>query len=234
MRLVLLCAMLLLAGCVKPDAPDTPTETPGEAVVPAAEQEPAPADPTPPTPEPTPATPQHTHAPSGQPAPQPPASAPPAPRVEVLSWTGSFTGGGMSPPAGPACCLWHAADGENTNGAFDVAAGLTGIVVELDAQHEQFDLDLQLLGADYAENIPPAADGSTHSGHVWYATSGAPGSPDVARVDIQDAEALGVLGTWGWRLGAKGPAVDAPFTLYVSLFRDAPAPAGYTAVPPAA
>lgn len=226
-----LCATLLLfAGCLSKDDPVEPAATadPGE---PASEADPAAAPPV----APPPADPEPSAgAPASGPDPMPSSVAAPPPRIEVVGWNLTFTGAGASPPAGPACCVWRTAQGE-TSMAFELPEGAKALVVELAWSDAAIDLDLQLLGADYAETVPPEPNGAEtafHAGHMWSATQGAPGSPDSHTVIlVTEVEAL-VAGSWGWRVGAEGPAKDLAFSVHASIFLDAAPPEGYSAVTP--
>lgn len=155
------------------------------------------------------------------------------PRVDVLAWEGTLSGVGVSPPAGPLCCVWHAVEGEHTDATFDIGPALSGIVIELSWEDTVADLDLQVRASDYVETLPPApeADPKTHTGHMWSATGGVPGQPDGHVVlTLTDADALALTGTWSWQVGTKvGQAV--PFTVTVSLFRGAAPASDYTASP---
>lgn len=233
---VLLCIATLSTGCLGIGGKDQ-LPPPDDDVMPAAsaeaEQE---SGETPPTPTPAPSSEPAKPSPaaSTSTSASPPASpAPPAPpRIDVLAWNGTITGAGASPPAGPACCVWRNAQSENTDASFDVPAGIKGLVVELAWTDAAIDLDLQVLGGDYVETIPPdpaAAEPSTHTGHAWSMTEGTPGAPDGhARLVLTDAEAL-VTGTWAWRVGAKGGASAIPFSVHVSLFHDTTPAEDYTA-----
>ena len=128
------------------------------------------------------------------------------------------------------------ASGDNVGGNFDVPTGLTGIIVELVWMDPQFDLDMRVDATDAADAVPPTANGTTvetQTGHSWVSAGGEPGQPNHAeRIEITDADALALAGSWAWTVSPKGPANAVAFTIYVSMFRDMAPGADYTAVPP--
>lgn len=218
-----LALTLLVAGCFGKDEAPTP---PPELYDPPVQT--------------TPASPNVAPAPSPGPAePSEPGEAPDAttpaataaPRITTSSWNETMTGAGASPPAGPACCVWRTANGNDDEG-FEVPADAKGVVVELFWEGATIDLDLQVLAADYAEHIPPdpAAPTATSDGHAWANTAGRPGEPDGhATIVIVEPDAL-VPGTWYWRVGADGPANEIAYQVVASVFLDALPPEGYSAV----
>ena len=223
--------LILAAGCIKEDPVDSATI---EEAPPAAD-EPAPATPTPTSPS---SAPPASNPPSSSSTTQPPppeespapAPAPAPPRVEVEAWNGSLTGvGAAATTAGPEiCCASVAPVNSNADVAFDVPAGLKGIVVELVWSDAQFDLDLLVTASDYAATPAPP---EPYTGHRWLAADGAPAQPvGRATIVITDADSLAITGTWGAHASAKGPANEVAFTMLVSLFYDEPPATDYTAV----
>lgn len=229
----LLAASFLLAGCIKDAAPSVDDAAGGGLQSAAVEDAPPASEPAPAS-EPTPASPAPAPAPSPAPSPQPqgePEAEPqPAPKVTVQTWEGSATGGGLG-SAQPAPGLFvGTVQGEGTSGTFAISPGTVGLVLELVWTDEAMDLDLALRGPD--SGMAPPSDPTAPSfdaGHVYASDGGAPGQPDGhAFIVVTDPEALALEGEWTWEVASKG-SVEAPFTVYLSLFEGAPPAEGYSA-----
>lgn len=229
--LAILLAGLLAAGCVS-KTPDTPVEAAALGPDAGTATEPTPATPAAkPTPtSPTPGAPAPAANASSSASAPAPETPPAAPSVDVLTWNGTFTGVGVSPPEGPVCCWWRPVAGES-EGTFEVARTPVAILVELAWDDAVFDLELQLFAPDWeVVMVPDPADPALERGHSWRATEGLPGQPDAhARILVTEPEALALLGTYAWRVGAEGPAHEAAFRVAASVFYDAPPADGHSA-----
>lgn len=233
----LLAAILIvapLAGCVA-DPPSNDLEpasfAPEQSPTPDAAPSGAAPERVPEGSQPAPSTSSNATAPPPAPVPAPVPPPPPAFVVEHRFANVTMVGAGYdtgTEQAGQVCCVAKSTDDSNVQ-SFALAGGARALVVELrwadpalpTGQTYIAELDVILKAPDYADAVPPSADGSRYTGHRWASVALEQGQP--ARLVVDDPAVLALEGGWTVEVGAKGPANCAIQIAFTSFTGQAPA-----------
>lgn len=149
---------------------------------------------------------------------------------------GTFSGIGLIALPGYDCTTSlilpeEVASSDNFADTFEPGTNATAILLELRWNDAAIDLDFALRAPDaFGYGVRNGAPQTSPSGHRYEACE-AGGPEPFASILVDDPEALALEGEWSWNVAQKDRAIEAPFTLAITVFKGSAPPAGFTALP---